>query len=485
LNLSNFSFDYIEEHYLGACRIGSNYRMLNYLGYPTHRLAKDIAIFICDQAVYSGKALEVMSRAPYSGCAFPLARKISFYFVDEAMDVDENGRGFEANIGAFVERIKHMAPLVSEIRVQANNLNACAVFNRYFSDLASRLYRPAHRIDYAHVLDNGDPILLQLDMICNLTHISYTSKLRRDDAYQFMQLAWKTALTLQSLVVDCKHDIDFNNLVQDADGNYVTYPRLLTLKLWTAFCVGQKRPLCIEFDVELVYSGKALKILSNAPYEGFVFPLVHTLEFELTSVLKDRFSLELEDDGTGDHDDNDSDWESESDNSNASRKLCVCPQDTAANIAAFAQRVKQMAPTVSEVNISPHGKADRLFQCDNHHILHLAEELFGIVEKHTVISYDSAHLVIHLNTEPIRDLVRIQYMMDVDATDVTPLIRRSTQTLQFLDIDVHDADASDIFSDPDGGGYLEFPSTHALKISTLHDYKPSKTTVFKGIVPFP
>ncbi|KAJ2815763.1 hypothetical protein FBU31_006809, partial [Coemansia sp. 'formosensis'] len=198
-------------------------------------------------------------------------------------------------------------------------------------------------------------------------------------------------------------------------------------------------------------------MLSDAPYEGCMFPQVHKLEFELTSILKDRYSFELEGDGTGDHDYNDDDWESESDDGYRTRKRYIYPQDTTANIAAFAQRVKQMAPTVSEVNMSPSGKADRLFQCDNHYILHLAEELFGIVEKPTEISYENAHLVMFLNTDPIRDLVRIKYLLDSGATDVTPLIRRSTQTLQFLDIDIHDADASDIFSDPDSGGYLEFP----------------------------
>ncbi|KAJ2826763.1 hypothetical protein GGI24_002823 [Coemansia furcata] len=209
--------------------------------------------------------------------------------------------------------------------------------------------------------------------------------------------------------------------------------------------------LCIEFDVEFAYSRKALQMLSDAPYEGCMFPQVHKLEFELTSILKDCYSFELEGDGPGDHGDYDGDWDPESDDGHPTRKHYIYHLDTAANISAFVQRVKQMAPTVSEVSLSPHGKADRLFECDNH-FLHLAEELFGIVEKPTEISYKNAHLVMFLNTEPIRDPVRIKYILDSGATDVPPLIRRSTQTLQFLDIDVGDADASDIFSDPDGAG---------------------------------
>ncbi|KAJ2873316.1 hypothetical protein H4R27_006595, partial [Coemansia aciculifera] len=78
------------------------------------------------RSVYSGKALEVVSRAPYDGCYFPLARKLAFIFVNDTKDrTDEDVRidplTARTNIGAFVERIKETAPLVSEIRVQPSN----------------------------------------------------------------------------------------------------------------------------------------------------------------------------------------------------------------------------------------------------------------------------------------------------------------------------------------------------------------------------
>ncbi|KAJ2872763.1 hypothetical protein H4R27_006634, partial [Coemansia aciculifera] len=104
----------------------------------------------------------VVSRSPYDGCSFPLARKIAFIFVrekkgvkdedsetgedietDEEAETDketgadgetgadedigaDEGIGIdpliaEANIGTFVERIKQMAPPVGEIKVQPAN----------------------------------------------------------------------------------------------------------------------------------------------------------------------------------------------------------------------------------------------------------------------------------------------------------------------------------------------------------------------------
>ncbi|KAJ1924955.1 hypothetical protein LPJ71_000336, partial [Coemansia sp. S17] len=75
--------DYIEENYFGAGHTDMDYHTLNYLGYPTHYMAKDISVYLNERTVYSGVALEMISRAPYAGCSFPLARKISFIFVKE------------------------------------------------------------------------------------------------------------------------------------------------------------------------------------------------------------------------------------------------------------------------------------------------------------------------------------------------------------------------------------------------------------------
>ncbi|KAJ2840722.1 hypothetical protein FBU31_000182 [Coemansia sp. 'formosensis'] len=143
-----------------------------------------------------------------------------------------------------------------------------------------------------------------------------------------------------------------------------------------------------------------------------------------------------------------------------------------------------MVPAVSEIDVTSCEYLDYLFMNNDRHIFHFAEGIFGIVEKHTVFTDGIADLVSHLNLEPIRDLVRINYFMDTHSADMILLIRRSAQTLQFLDIDVRNIDVSGCLSDPDGGGYLEFPSMHTLKICTSN-IEPSKKAVFKNFVPFP
>ncbi|KAJ2812466.1 hypothetical protein H4S07_001381, partial [Coemansia furcata] len=240
------------------------------------------------------------------------------------------------------------------------------------------------------------------------------------------------------------------------------------------------KELRLVFDVESVYSGKALQILSAAPYEGCAFPLVREIIFEFTSELDYCYDSELESDDA----DNNNDSESESDGSNVSRDKHTYPRDITANITAFAQRIKKMAPALSEIDVTTSEDVDYLFMDNYRHIFHLAEDIFGIVEKHTVFTNGIADLVSHLNLEPIRDLVRINYFMDTNHAEMILLIRQSAQTLQFLAIDVSNIDVSGCLSDPDGGGYLEFPSMHTLKICTSN-IEPSKKAVFKDFVPFP
>ncbi|KAJ2041478.1 hypothetical protein GGI08_007943, partial [Coemansia sp. S2] len=125
-------------------RWSTDYVTYGYLGHPTHHLAKDLTIVVNEQAIYSGKALKVLSHTPYSGCAFPLARLITFTFVSgESSKVRTVDRLVtKANICAFVQRIRNMAPLLSEVRVQPiYNGHGSEVVSGYFGDLVSQLFQ--------------------------------------------------------------------------------------------------------------------------------------------------------------------------------------------------------------------------------------------------------------------------------------------------------------------------------------------------------
>ncbi|KAJ2768367.1 hypothetical protein GGI18_005606 [Coemansia linderi] len=61
---------------------------------------------------------------------------------------------------------------------------------------------------------------------------------------QIMQLARLNALTLQSLAINSRAAIDLSGLIQDADGAFMVYSRLQTLKLvWRADVALSRRPV--------------------------------------------------------------------------------------------------------------------------------------------------------------------------------------------------------------------------------------------------
>ncbi|KAJ2873994.1 hypothetical protein GGH93_002794 [Coemansia aciculifera] len=94
LHLSSLPLRYLDELELEA-RSTYNYSKLSYLRYSTHLLAREITVFLDERTVYSGEALEMISRAPYDGCSFPLARKITFLFVKDMTDRMGNDFGFD------------------------------------------------------------------------------------------------------------------------------------------------------------------------------------------------------------------------------------------------------------------------------------------------------------------------------------------------------------------------------------------------------
>ncbi|KAJ2067559.1 hypothetical protein GGI08_001317 [Coemansia sp. S2] len=213
-----------------------------YLGHTTHHLAKELEIGLDERTIYSGMALEVLSCAPYDGCSFPLVRKLDLVFIDHGMDDDDmraNTLQAEANISAFVERIRQIAPLVSEIRVQPVMQGSGEQLedlprrdSYYFRQLVSRLFQLVGRIEYGDAVLS--PISLEscLSKLCNIVHIKYKSEESFKNTNEFVQLARRNAPTLQSLDIQTEdEDIDAASLFWCTDGRFVVYPCLLKLEL--------------------------------------------------------------------------------------------------------------------------------------------------------------------------------------------------------------------------------------------------------------
>ncbi|KAJ2693534.1 hypothetical protein H4218_006003, partial [Coemansia sp. IMI 209128] len=116
--------------------------------------------------------------------------------------------------------------------------------------------------------------------------------------------------------------------------------------------------LTIHLGVRDIYAGKSLQLLSQAPYVGCAFPLVRKLSFDILAC-------------------------------NVPKLVKDYPPNTAANIVAFVQRIKEMAPATSEVYVTNDDELGKLLQRQNAYLVDLIKRLFEIVETTTISFYDS------------------------------------------------------------------------------------------------
>ncbi|KAJ2431514.1 hypothetical protein GGF41_000513 [Coemansia sp. RSA 2531] len=199
------------------------------LGYPTHHLAKTLDIEVDEKSIYSGEALNMLSRAPYDGCAFPLVRRIVFIIVmDNGLKEDNR---VKRNTVAFIQRIRQMAPNVDDICIRPANYD----YSRYdsipiYNILATQLFQLARRIQHDGIdeaLIRVEPTL-ELDGIYNLVHIKYATG---KSNHSFIRLARLNSTTLESLIIECECGINVPGIIRKEDGDFVTYPHLHTLEL--------------------------------------------------------------------------------------------------------------------------------------------------------------------------------------------------------------------------------------------------------------
>ncbi|KAJ2399589.1 hypothetical protein GGF41_008098, partial [Coemansia sp. RSA 2531] len=241
------------------------------------------------------------------------------------------------------------------------------------------------------------------------------------------------------------------------------------------------KELRFNLDIKSVFTGKALRLLSDAPYDGCSFPLVRKLCIYLTSDNEDCYDWE----SVSDNDREPEDWALVGTHVCTPKTRYVYPPDTVANIAALVQWIKQMVPAVSEIYVYPYDDAERLLRRINAYVSDLVQQLFDIVERRTVIAGRNDSMLAYSDLEPIRDLVHLECSLDSDFYSAWPLIHRSTKTLRFLDIDVGNMELTDLVIDCAGGGYLEYPCLHTLMIHSRREPCPTRKPVIKDVVPFP
>ncbi|KAJ2862286.1 hypothetical protein GGH94_004371 [Coemansia aciculifera] len=258
VKLYNNSFDQRSTQYSSSRRLQKFYRF-------SHRLAREVEISLDKSSVFSGQALEILSRAPFDSDGFQEARKLRLRFYlphwqkkewhDRYAKLENKRSRFDTeseyndwrnkkeqeleeqqlkkapavtfNINALVRRIKQMAPLLREVEVECKRFGMeGATEARFFETLLVQLLRLTPRIVLRTPRDN-DPVNLLVRGISNLVHID----IELDGIELIAQLARRNAATLQTLSIKTRGHGLASEFVKNADGDYVSYPRLSVLKL--------------------------------------------------------------------------------------------------------------------------------------------------------------------------------------------------------------------------------------------------------------
>ncbi|KAJ2639886.1 hypothetical protein GGF44_002634, partial [Coemansia sp. RSA 1694] len=226
--------------------------------------------------------------------------------------------------------------------------------------------------------------------------------------------------------------------------------------------------LYLNLSIWSIYAGTALQQLSSAPYEDCAFPLVRQLTIGLC--LGDKLKQINE--------------------NRPPTSLDSYPPDTTANIAAFIQRVRQMAPDIRKVDVLPDPSVQQLVVQRNAHIMDLIQQLYSIVKVKIATTYGSVILVEYLDLEPIHDLVRVDYGIYDTSSRIMPLLRRNAHTLQYLrlraSISNTRLDYTALIRDPDNGGKLvEYSCLHTLQLYSYSATPALQNSVSNGAVVFP
>ncbi|KAJ2859737.1 hypothetical protein GGH94_005939 [Coemansia aciculifera] len=218
----------------------------------------------------------------------------------------------------------------------------------------------------------------------------------------------------------------------------------------------------VTLDIWDIYSGKSLQQLSSAPYDGCAFPLVRTLAFNI------RVYKHSEEKRDYDH---------------PTEDYKIPPPGSEAKIYAFVQRVKDMAPAVSEIYLDTRDTDFEPSECNESHALLLVSQLYRVVET-TIVSERNNDLVFSPGLAPIGNLTSIKF--DIHGCDysILPLVRQNAQSLQTLVVRLlMNLDISELIQYPgDGGKYIEYPRLHTLDISGSD---ARQRPGFNGAVPFP
>ncbi|KAJ1825272.1 hypothetical protein LPJ60_000113 [Coemansia sp. RSA 2675] len=200
--------------------------------YQTRHLAKDLQIEVDVWSIYSGKLSGLLSWLSGNDFVFPLVRSLKFYFDRHPLGKRKATiamQNSEANISEFVQQVRHMVPLVNEIKVETGSFSydVHPSISHHFTSLVSQLYRLDDRIVHSSLICTV-PYWEQGDLVNSM---SFSGPQDYNVNESILQLVRRNAPVLQVLDMSLEAS-DIPGLIRDVNSDgYVCYSRLHELNL--------------------------------------------------------------------------------------------------------------------------------------------------------------------------------------------------------------------------------------------------------------
>ncbi|KAJ2879299.1 hypothetical protein H4R27_005389, partial [Coemansia aciculifera] len=215
---------------------------------PAYLYVKELHISVRVLDIYRGATLKELSCEPYIDRTFPKVRSIRFSLhlpssFEQQAFIATSSPDTESNIGAFVERVKQMAPLVDRVYISPErSYSSGPDFIVYqLSNLVAQLSQHALDISYGF---HYQPVVFD-HQLSGLRSLVYRCRGTADGDEHVMQLARHNASTLRFLDICVTAMADIAGVIQNTDGSYAEYYYLQTLKLrdWQASDEMPRRPV--------------------------------------------------------------------------------------------------------------------------------------------------------------------------------------------------------------------------------------------------
>ncbi|KAJ2157508.1 hypothetical protein GGF46_004455 [Coemansia sp. RSA 552] len=205
---------------------------LPYLGPTPRELVTELTLRLSWNNVFSGQALAMLDKLATETAAklvFPRCQHVQVVFATPYTDRVASNTKVSANIVAFTQRVKEMAPAASSVKATmcpfayGNHTREYMQCNQVLNGLSAQVQMAQY-----HGWDKPHGRGLQVHPKTGLTHLHYDWSMFGEESYQ---LLYAHADTLASVQLRSSGVINYNRLVQKSDRSAVIYPQLRTLRI--------------------------------------------------------------------------------------------------------------------------------------------------------------------------------------------------------------------------------------------------------------